>query len=375
MFTFFRFSWFIITLLSATYLLHAELPADTIPKSRSGITGFPYISYTAETKLAGGVGGLYYFRLDTIAGTRPSNITASTEYSQRKQFSIGIYPEFYLDGESKVITSTFKYSKYPAYLFGRGSRTTVLDKESYTPEGCKIIINFLANLHAHSIRNGWNIGGQFDFRFDSIQQSDSMASGNQGLIESHKIIGSSGGIVSGLGVVVNFDTRDNLFSARAGSYFDTKLSVYGGALGSEYSYRKLYVDFRQYFPGFTDDDAFTYQAIASFVSEGAPFYKLSDVGGEYMLRGYFNSRFRDNNALAVQGEYRSPLWWRFGAVGFLGLGDVFGRLSDLSLRSIKLTGGTGIRFVILPDERANLRFDVGFSNEEMQLYLGFFEAW
>lgn len=367
---------FVLLLLLTTGSGTADEPTDSLPpKSRSGFTGFPYISYTRETKFVGGIGGLYYFRLDTLPKTRPSNITASTEYSQRKQFSIGLYPEFYLDGESIVITSTFKYSKYPGFLFGRGNRTTILNKESYTPEGFKIIVNFLANLQGQSIRNGWNLGGQLDIRFDNIQNADSMAGGMPGLVQTRSIIGSSGGIVSGLGLVVNLDTRDNLFSASHGKYFDTKFILYGSALGSEYSYRKLIVDYRQYMMGWREEDVFTYQAVAGFVSEGAPFYKFSDLGGEYLLRGYFNSRYRDNNALLLQGEYRAPIWWRFGAVGFAGIGDVFSSTNDLSLKTIKLAGGVGIRFAVLPDERANLRFDIGFSKEEMQLYLGFFEAW
>ncbi|MBK9249953.1 MAG: BamA/TamA family outer membrane protein [Ignavibacteria bacterium] len=369
------FSIIAILILCSGSIL-ADEPTDTIPPvSRSGFTMFPYISYTRETKLVGGFGGLYYFRLDTIPKTRPSNITASTEYSQRKQFSIGIYPEFYLEGESMVVTSTFKYSKYPGFLFGRGNRTTILDKESYTPEGFKIIVNFLANLKGNSIRKGWNLGGIYDMRFDNIQNADTMASSRTGLIQSRSIIGSAGGRVSGIGAVGNFDTRDNLFSALKGRYFDAKFILYGSALASEYSYRKFIVDFREYYEGFRENDVVTYQAVASFVSTGAPFYNFSSLGGEYLLRGYFNSRFRDNNALLAQAEYRAPIWWRFGAVGFVGVGDVYNTLDDLSFSTIRLSGGFGIRFAVMPDERANLRFDIGFSREEMQLYLGFFEAW
>jgi len=80
------------------------------------------------------------------------------------------------------------------------------------------------------------------------------------------------------------------------------------------------------------------------------------------MRGYFSGRFRDKMMNAIQVEYRLPIYWRFGAVGFAGVGIIANRFSDYSIDELKYSLGSGLRFAILPKEKLNIRFDVAWGN-------------
>lgn len=92
------------------------------------------------------------------------------------------------------------------------------------------------------------------------------------------------------------------------------------------------------------------------------------------MRGYCQGRFRDNNALVFQMEYRMPLWRRIGIVGFASVGDVSDKISRFSLTQFKATFGAGLRFVLKHEEKLNFRFDIGFSGESVGVYFTLTEA-
>jgi hypothetical protein len=102
-----------------------------------------------------------------------------------------------------------------------------------------------------------------------------------------------------------------------------------------------------------------YQAIARATTGDPPFQLLPAIGGQNLLRGVYDGRYRDRYALAGQAEYRAHLWWRFGAVAFLGAGQVARRGGDFRIDGLHPTGGGGLRFTLDPRERMNLRVDYG----------------
>jgi outer membrane protein assembly factor BamA len=105
-----------------------------------------------------------------------------------------------------------------------------------------------------------------------------------------------------------------------------------------------------------------------------PFLDMSNVGNDDMLRGYPKNRFRDANFLGTQVEYRFPLFWRFGGVAFAGAGDVFKEHRDLSMQDLKYSVGAGLRFVVNPAERLNIRLDYGYGKEGGYFYFVVAEA-
>ena len=105
-----------------------------------------------------------------------------------------------------------------------------------------------------------------------------------------------------------------------------------------------------------------------------PFDLLPQLGGEYLVRGYYGGRFRDRSLVALQVEYRAHIWRRLGAIGFLSAGRVASTLSDLNLSGLKPAAGFGLRFLLAPDEGLNLRADFGLGKGSSGFYLGMGEV-
>jgi hypothetical protein len=105
-----------------------------------------------------------------------------------------------------------------------------------------------------------------------------------------------------------------------------------------------------------------------------PYSSLSLMGGESLMRGYYLGRYRDNHMLALQVEYHSPQWKRAGVVVFTGLADVAARFNDFRLRDLKYSVGFGLRYMINPEEKINLRLDFGFGKESFGVYMKILEA-
>jgi len=111
------------------------------------------------------------------------------------------------------------------------------------------------------------------------------------------------------------------------------------------------------------------------VAGDPPFHQLGFLGGPRRLRGFYEGRYRDQNAVVLQTEYRLPLFWRLKAALFGGIGSVAPEPSDfihdLHLRS---TYGAGLRILLNEDESVHLRLDAGFAKNSSGFYVTIGEA-
>ena len=92
------------------------------------------------------------------------------------------------------------------------------------------------------------------------------------------------------------------------------------------------------------------------------------------MRGYYLGRYRDQHAAALQAEYRTYVWKRFGFVAFVGFGDVAKKLNRFALKDFKTSVGFGLRFAIDPKEKINFRFDIAFGHDSSAFYITATEA-
>ncbi len=133
------------------------------------------------------------------------------------------------------------------------------------------------------------------------------------------------------------------------------------------------VDLRRYFP-VARTHVVALQALGIATSGEPPFDLYPQLGGESLLRGYFQGRYRDRSLLALQGEYRLPLFWRLGAAGFVGAGQVAPRIGDFGLDRFWVSGGAGLRFLLARREGLNIRADFAFGEDSSGFYLSIGEA-
>ncbi len=337
---------------------------DTIAAPRGGFVIAPVVYYTPETRLAWGVVGIHYFRLGTPRRfARLSHYRFNLIRTQNKQSVAQVDYELYMPGDRILIDGMAKYSYFPDRFNGIGNRTTDADREAYTSSNWRLQLN---------LQRRW---GDFLFAGMHLETYDiSMRQiASRGQLATGRITGSNGGTISGLGIFLKWDSRDNTFSPAGGTYASLFLNRFFHILGGGFRFSQLAVDARHYLP-LGGAQVLAVQGVFKTVWGDCPFQVLPMFGGLNLLRGYYDGRYRDRNMLAVQAEYRRPLWGRFGLCGFAGAAQVQAKASLLALDGFHAAAGIGLRYKFNPRENLNVRLDAGFAGPAPAFYLTFAEA-
>lgn len=338
--------------------------ADSTRQKTSGYLFLPVLFYTPETELAAGASVVRYFRPDSAAaGSRPSKVWATLIFTQRSQYIADLFNEIYLDDEKYLVVNWVNYEKFPDKFYGIGPNTPDVLEEGYTPKTFSAGARF-----QRRIAGGLNAGIRYDYG-----TTDIMGKERGGLLETGAIAGSEGGVVSGVGAMANWDTRNNIFYPTAGDHHMVSVDVYGGVIGSDFDFEKYVVDLRKYI-SLHRSAVLALRGVLDSSNGAVPFWRMAQLGGQDLLRGYYQGRYRDLHALAGQIELRMGFWWRIGAVAFAGAGNVAERLVDFNARFIRYSGGFGIRFRFDEKEGMNIRLDFGHGEDTSGMYITAMEA-
>lgn len=176
-----------------------------------------------------------------------------------------------------------------------------------------------------------------------------------------------------LGLRVERDSRDSQYYPAGGSVFDTTVDFYNPAFGSQRAYQSMTVSYQSYI-GLGRKNVIAYRGSVCSVSERAPFYSLCMLGQTKDLRGYALGRYQDNRMIVGQAEYRRTLFWRVGAVGFMGAGEVAKGFTKFRSSEIQPGGGLGLRFTLARQSHINLRFDYAWGRDSSAFYVSLGES-
>jgi outer membrane protein assembly factor BamA len=352
--------------------------ADSLAKtphtafSKRGFAGAPYIKYAPETRWVAGLVGLYYFHLGSDTNdllTRPSDVSAGVMYSQNKQYSIGIDYNLYSNRDVYLINGGFHYQQIPLDFYGIGDYSPPGRIDNYTPLRRGLEFYATRKLVRIPYGTGLNAGIEGEFRYDKVLSTENDSS----LIATNRVPGANGGYSSGAGIIVLYDTRDNIYFTNNGQYESFDAEFYGRTLSSDYTFSRYTLDARK-FISIAKDQVLAGQFYGVLANGVVPFYMMSELGGDSKLRGYYQGRFRENDLGLAQAEYRFPIWWRFGGDVFAGVGEVGHTLSDFSFRGVHPSFGAGLRLLVVPAEHLNARLDYGIGTDSKGLYLAILEA-
>jgi outer membrane protein assembly factor BamA len=337
------------------------------PERSVGLVVLPLFFYEPETHLAGGIGGLLTFRTGTrVQTSRPSSMFFYAIYTQLNQFQAQAEPNFYFGGEDKFLAAKLLFERYPNKFWGYGGETPDSAKTDYTPRRFLLEASFQKRLSWLPHLYG---GVQYQFETAAI-----VGVGPEEGLPLSDFAGGRGGTVSGLGLILNWDTRNNIFVPSHGNYVQLSFVANAKAFGGSFNFIALKADVRHYLPGFIRSHAVAFQFLYQSATGNPPFYRYALIGGDSILRGYYKGRYRDKYLLVVQSEYRLPVWWKFGLVGFIGLGNVGPSLGRIDFRDLKYSLGAGLRFKLSPREGANARMDFAFGKGSTGLYFTAGEA-
>jgi outer membrane protein assembly factor BamA len=333
-------------------------------RKNSGFIYFPIIYSTPETGFAvGSAVGYYYRNPHSDPDSRPSTITPIFIYTQKKQIMTRLNLDLYMKDELYRLFVDIKYYKYPDKFYGIGNDLPKSNKEDFTSRRSLILLDF-----QRRVSPGLNLGLQYEFGHSRVIKVE-----DPGLLSSGGIPGSTGGTVSGAGIIINRDTRNHIFYPTSGSWNQTSARFYGSSLGSDFSYSQYILDNRHYEQIFPNHIVAS-QIYVNVMTGTPPFEMMSRLGGENMMRGYYQGRYSDKCMIAIQSEYRMHLWRRLGLVGFAGVGDVSDKFSNFRLNEFKTACGLGLRFLFSPEEKINLRLDFASGKGTSGMYISIQEA-
>jgi hypothetical protein len=321
----------------------------------------PIAFYSADTGWGAGA-GVTAFRENEDGSQSYSRFIGI--YTQKNQVLLGLGADLKLVPSARAVVADLEFRKWPTAFFGTGPDSEREDEEIYTPLGSEIALGYRWPLWRDlSITPSYSFSG-----YDIVERED------RGLLEGADIRGSGGSVSTGPGVEVRWDSRDEEIYPRTGLYAAVELHAYPGFLGSSQSSGGFLLDYRQ-FVTIAGSHVLAWQASAEAALGEAPLLDYPGLGGPNMLRGYLDGRFRDLLALALQAEYRFPLFWRFRGAVFAAAGRVGADTAEL-LRpgGFRPTVGGGVRFRLLADQEFALRLDYAYSPEGGQVYFAFNEA-
>jgi outer membrane protein assembly factor BamA len=340
---------------------------DTVKTSTEGTFLLPLLYYTPDTRWAAGAAGVHYFKLEakdsTQLPTRTSNIQLLADYTQNRQADLWASWNVFTRNENYLLKGDLRFRNFPDKFYGIGNNTSKEQMERYSYNLIQIKSMFLKK-----VKPDFFIG--FDYEFE---KEYGVKTSPGGLLETGTIRGSNGGVGSAIGFISVYDSRDFIINAQKGMLFEFSTYLFNNFLGSTFNFFNVNTLYQKYW-SVKKNHVIAFQYKNKFNFGNIPFIDMATLGNDDILRGYPKNRFRDKHFMGAQVEYRFPLFWRFGLTTFAGAGDVFGELQDLHLNRIKYSVGTGLRFVVNPQEKLNIRLDYAYGREGGYFYFMVAEA-
>ncbi len=347
--------------------INAQIKKDS-SSSKVGVGGvhwfaFPFVYFSPETDWAFGAGGNINFKMDPFSD--PSSISASGYYSINSQYSISLSPSFYSNQNKYFYSLDLNYSDIFDYFYGIGSSSPDISNDKYLQNNIQLDVKFKSRAFDERLK----IGGRYSFR-----SMDVLDKKNNPFLVSNSVEGSNGGITSGLGLLISWDSRDNIFYSMTGGFYNFSVTFYSQAIGSDFDYNEYIFDFRR-FVSIAKSQVIAIQLYYAFATAYPPFYSLPLLGGSNNMRGYIKGRYRDKHYYNLQAEYRvAQLIWRFGIIIFGGIGDVAPELGRFTIATVKPTYGFGLRLRIDELSKLDLKMDIGWGENSSGIYFGINQA-
>ncbi len=318
------------------------------------------ISYTKDTNVNFAVLAAGLYRLDrTDSLTQPSNITLSGSVSVIGYYSIGATGYNLWRHNRQRLYYTIDFSSSPCYFWGLGYEAARHNpRQEFIEKTLRIECNYQQKL----FRNTY-AGVLWDFQRTHGKDFDDLS-----YLRSQRQTYTA----TGLGVIVEYDSRDVHTLPQKGIYLSLKETLFAKGLGScpKSLWRtNLTADF---FQRVWHGAILAADLYGEFNSEGTPWPMLARLGGSNRMRGYYRGRYIDNNLLTFQVELRQHIWQRLGGVVWAGAGNSFHSIDRFKWAHTLPTYGVGLRWMF--KKGINVRMDYGFGKNTGGFIFGINEA-
>ncbi|MEC5144458.1 BamA/TamA family outer membrane protein [Chitinophaga sp. 212800010-3] len=357
---------------------------DSLLLRRRSFFPLPVLGYSQEKGLEIGAAMLYSFYTDKRnpdITTRNSTINLIPAFTTESQFKVDLKTDIWTRANTWHFKGNLRYQNYPLYFYGIGD-TTHYDQRS-------LVNNIRYKVQLEGERR---VGGHFYVGASLLYQHDSYSSrDNKGIYPGMSLVDKDGGHVTFIGLTGIFDNRDNQNYTRKGWWLRLN-TAYAPAFLSSQPLFKLEAQGVHFIALSPKSTLGLNGLFNSLQGKQLPFYLLPEMGNDLIMRGYYTGRYRNQNYLAGQAEYRylvDPrmhihIWFldfkpKFALAAFAGTGTVFSN-RDFRLDGFKPSYGAGIRYFYDESARLTIRIDYAVGEKrpgearQKGLYLSLAEA-
>ncbi len=375
-----------ISALSLCVLASSGLKAqDSLLAARkSSLFPLPVLGFSPEKGLEVGVAALYSYygdKKDPSPFTRNSSASLLATFTTNKQFKLDLRTENWTRNNDWHIKTNIRYHDFPFYFYGLGDTTHYADRSLVGNQRYKLLAEAERRITSH-----FYAGLSVTYQHDVFTQDE-----NKGIYPEKSLVDKEGGYVTFLGATAVYDNRDNQNYCTLGTYLRLNVA-YAPKFLSKHPLWRIEAKGSQFFRLSQRSTLGINGYGQSLQGNTLPFYLLPEMGNDNIMRGYYTGRYRDQNYLAAQAEYRyfiDPkmrinIWFidmhpTFALAGFAGTGTVFSNRT-FSFDRLKPNYGLGIRYFYDKHARLTVRLDYGWgekrAGEKRQsgLYLSVSEA-
>ncbi|MGQ4583612.1 BamA/TamA family outer membrane protein [Lysobacter sp. F60174L2] len=175
---------------------------------------------------------------------------------------------------------------------------------------------------------------------------------------------------SGIGLSIEYDTRDNSFTPSRGWLGMLEANAYDDFIGSDSDFQSYRTHVYGYMP-IGERVVLGGRVDIRWANGDIPFYRLPYID----LRGIGAARYQDRRAAVLETEVRYNLTPRWALVGFAGAGRTWGRHNSFGDGSDKVAKGTGFRYLLARKLGLYVGVDYAWGPEDETFYLQIGSAW
>ena len=366
--------WLLCNIVIILFCAHTRAQNNDSTNSESSNTfvAMPLINTNPVMKTSFGGIGMYLFpmnKADTISP--PSTVMLLGLYSTNNSYVFLLPTALFWGNDYYRITAALINSRINnnfVYEYD-GKDVTLVYSELRWMYVAEFSLELLENCYAGLMYAGFLTSYKYD---EGTEEENSFT---QNLFEE---LGIKDNFTSSIGLKLSFDNRDYIYNAQKGFNLVLRSMYFAKWLGSENEYANLVYDFKYY------HSLNPKHVIAAMLSGGnsfgdVPFSGYQVYGMRSSLRGYPTGKYRGENMLALQAEYRWNFYGRWGAVAFGGIGTIWGgenQKTEETFEKQSLPGfGIGLRFMLSEERKINARLDYAWGKDGNEgVYLSIMEA-
>lgn len=321
--------------------------------------GIPVPGYSDVLGWNLGAVAMAYYKMDRRDDALPPSATGVFGfYSENKSWMGGLFQKFHLDGDDWRVmaalgTGSVKYQFNPASI-GPGFPDIFIDYSTAT--------NFVFAQGSRRV-------------YETVYAGLGVMSWSAKVGLEPDIYEAPDERYTGPGIVAEWDERNHVMYPTGGFHLDGRMMFFDEAFGSDRNFRRIVWSLAGYQAVGDTSRVLAGRILHQAAFDDVPFSAQSIMNGNQNLRGYSNGRYRDDQLLMVEAEYRWMFHRRWGAVAFAGAGWVADELAHMSLGDTLPGAGFGVRFRIIETYRINARIDYGWGKHDQAIYFAIGEQY